>query len=263
MAEPYSDSWLRERGASFDPLTGMRVPPLPKEKTQEKTPPGTVEIAQPESSGPEAPASVGAAIGIPEAITESAPSPAQVPHEVSVIKQGGEAPAPASDEYQPVRKKSSRLPIIIGILLAVAAVVAAEHYLVPIFTHSKPKEVPSANSPQSSQVSPSVKSSPRPFSKPSTQAPISAPQPAVVPVHPSPAPTPRTTVQPSVPPVQRTEAPMPRAEPTVPRSTPSATPQIQRPVSPSQPAAVPSPQERVSKAQYEQKHMQQLLSPLS
>lgn len=263
MAEPYTDDWLRERGAFFNPLTGRRVPPLPKESVPAKTQ-KHVDFVQ-ETITPqrhEESTSVGATVGIPQFASESVP-----------IAEAGHRPAPAGppdghaststvEDYPPVRRKTSRLPLIIGILLAIAAVVAAEHYLVPIFTHHRTKEVANTLPPQSSQVAHVVTPTSSKVTKPSITAAASTPQSSVPHVNQSTTPVPSTNAQASVTPVPRTEAPMPRAEPTVPRSTPSATPQIQRPVPPSQPAAIPSPQERESKAQYEQQHMQQLLSPL-
>lgn len=142
--EKYSDEWLRERSASFNPLTGQKVPPVLKGSDQAKTTvPPDVDRAKVDPLG-QVESVIRDAAEIPRAITEKTASPDTVSPPSSVRRAVGEGGDASSDkEYRPVRKKSSRAPLVIGMLLAIAAVVAAEHYLVPDFTHNEHKKTSS------------------------------------------------------------------------------------------------------------------------
>jgi hypothetical protein len=81
--QPYSEDWLRARGAAYNPLNGEKLP-------------------QPESTKAE--------------------------------KKEAEKKEAEKKEAEENDKKSLRLPLIFGGLLAIAAVILSEHYMVPLLS---------------------------------------------------------------------------------------------------------------------------------
>ena len=253
---PYSDEWLRERGARFNPLTDKPVPQITEIK--------------PESRAPTSPSGAATPLREPEVLESLPPQPAASPTispqaQTRGVTAGGTEEVIVPEQQKMPRRRPSRLPLIIGFLLAVAAVIVAEQYLVPMFTH--PKKVtrlaPAAQRPSSpSSSTPAVPLVPK-ISE--SQTPPTA---KVIPSTSMQQQTPK-----SIPPVRQVEESV-APRPTVPvAATPPAvtqapttadlpsTPPPAENEMPNSPRAAPPPQ-RESKAQFEQQHMQQLLSPL-
>lgn len=246
---PYSAAWLRERGASYDPLTGRPVPQpaVPMPRLVDKH-----DVAQPLASDKHTPPLVE-----PDTPVIAAPSPsataAMLPQPIPTQETSANA---YSQQAARRNRKPSRLPIIMGLIIVLLAVFAAEHYLVPMF--SKPKKLVSSST-TVSQVGaiapiPATVIPPRPSvssvppSVPAREASTHTPTPAVT--------APSTRQAPALLPVPKAEeqVPAPVQAPSVIQSPPSSSVQVG-------PHSVTEPRHE-SKAQFEQQHMQQLLSPL-
>ncbi len=246
----YSAPWLRERGAKFDPLTGEAVPPPVEEISSVASPSG---LTPPEGTGatskPTEPTSN--AVEISSATSTSGSTP---PEGTGATSKPTEPILNAEDALpRRSRKAASRVPLIIGMLVAIGAVVAARLFLVPFFSHSEKAPAPIVRSP-----SPPAEHSTAPVLSPVTHVPI-APQQKSIPAPESV--TEKPVESPALPPPSSISSPKP-AQVTPVQTSPQvvqASPEV-RPVAPS-PAAQPRHSE--TKAQYEQMHLHQLLSPLS
>ncbi len=266
---PYSELWLRKRGARFHPLKGGEIP------SQVETIGGP---DQPSKGIVQPPVRKNGDEGKPSQRTdEDSEQPfkgiVQPPirrngdNEVDLSQGTDRTPGGGtSDQTRPKRQRHSRWSLVMGILLALAAVFAAEHYLV-LWFHSmktasyhakgqgKMAAVTTIPSPRPAPTIPPAKTTvipKRASSVPSVEtarppSTISASPPAAVPMQP------------------QLEAPRQAAVVPVPampiaRETPPAPSHYGHGVAAS---AAPSPRYKESKAQYELQHLHQLLSPFN
>lgn len=248
---PYSEEWLRQRGAKFDPRTGNAVSPAPIVRVElggDKLP-GKEELAP--LNPP--PGEDGKDLNPPPPFSSDGPN--------------GEGPTGGGsgtdgDSVEPVDppRKSRRLPLIIGFALALAAVIAAEQYIVPMLTHSsrttKVKQaIPSSSTNQVPEksttrtvTSPPPKVPVVPISKPNNAIPKLSPNVHEEILTPS---LPTSTPPAQVAPVQA--APVQAASPANKIIKPNVVPET---------FPAPVKHHGENNAQYEQQHLNQLMSPL-
>lgn len=250
---PYSEEWLRQRGAKFDPRTGKKVSPAPIVSDDDS-------LRRRGDSGEDKP---------PKENEELGNSPSgeddnghKDPIGPSVGPNGKEPTDDRSKDKIPVDppRKSRRLPLIIGFALAIAAVIAAEQYIVPMLTHSsrttKVKQAVTSSStnqvPENSTTrtvtSPPPKVPVVPIAKPNNAIPKLSPNVHEEILTPS---LPTSTPPAQVAPVQA--APVQAAPPANKIIKPNVVPET---------FPAPVKHHGENNAQYEQQHLNQLMSPL-
>lgn len=248
---PYSEEWLRQRGAKFDPRTGIAVSPAPTVR---------VELGGDKLPGKEDLPPLNPPPG--EDGKDQNPPPPPPPDGSNGGGPTGGGSGTDRDSVEPVvpPRKSRRLPLIIGFALAIAAVIVAEQYIVPMLTHSshttKVKQAVTSSStnqvPENSTTRTVTPQPPKvpvvPIAKPNNAIPKLSPNVHEEILTPS---LPTSTPPAQVAPVQA--APVQAAPPANEIIKPNVVPETY-------PAPVQHHGE--SNAQYEQQHLNQLMSPL-
>lgn len=244
--QPYSDDWLRQRGAKFNPLTGVEV-----------AEPRLVEEAEPSGEKP-------TPVDEPDKV---------LPPGRDGVNGGGGAvgsvhPSDKEDagggsETSKVSSSKSKLPVLIGLVLAIAAVVAAEHYLVPMFTHAAPagpvKQLTRSSGPLTSETDRVATAVPAPPEAAIARSSQQSNSSTVVATANKPALTTTPNVE-STTPVQATSVqPKP---PTMSIAKSSVVPRVQESYPAPAIQTAPAQHHSESNAHYEQQHLNQLMSPL-
>lgn len=241
-SKPYSDAWLRMRGALYNPLNGQAIKHIDE----------PVEIFA--STAEEVPEP-----RVPEA---EVPPPIANPTTkgVSTSQQDSRTSSDSNLPYEDFARNLSvprsgiKYKLLLGAFLAIAAALLADHYLVPMF--SKPVRLVV---PKNSESAP-------------TKA-FHATAPYVAPVKNSPI-----TVRPSTPSSVQSKSTVPEStgtsagnaltthvpvSPVIHQVTKAVVVTPPAYVAPAPaPAPVPAPHHSESNAQYEQQHLNQLMSPL-
>ncbi len=252
----YSEDWLRQRGAKYNPLTGQIV--AQPRLVRDLSPPDKTTGGEAEQSK----------------LAPTSPDKQQKPplSESPVVSGGGETgasvhrPATSGAQEYPaipeVPSPRSKLPVFIGLVLAIVAVVAAEHYVVPMFTHTARTDLvkqaaPSSGirQPETNTTRTSIPPLPKDTIVKSAQQNIKAPE---VPTN-----GPQVTAAPSPAPITPVQATSVQATPpanTIVKSSAAPRTQEEYPAPETQPA--PAQHHGESNAQYEQQHLNQLMSPL-